>query len=166
MSMEAAWPWLETSTTGTSPITITNLRACLSVVDTATRAVLWPSDRRSLVDNYSDLTTTGSPQFWYRDTLTSIRTYPVSSDTISVEYIKHESDLTADSDTPSLPSRHHNVWVDRAVYEAYVDTDNFDSAAALKAKIDGEIVEMKRTYLIPNFDQAYTIERRETHEGF
>ena len=166
LSMEAPWPWLETSASGTSPITISDLRAVQSVVDTNTLAVLEPADRRSLVDNYSVLTTTGSPWFWYRDTLTSIRTYPVSSDTITVQYIAHEAELTSDSSSPLLPSRHHNVWVDHAVYEAYCDSDNWEAAAAIKSKIDGEVIELKRTYLVPNFDQPYTIERREVHEGF
>lgn len=166
LSMEAAWPWLETSTSGTSPLTITDLRACLSVVDTTTSQVLAPADRRSLVDTYQVLTTTGTPEYWYRDSLTSIRTYPVSSDTISVRYVKHEAELTSDSTSPSLPTRHHNVWVDRAVYEAYWDSDNMEAAMALKQKYDLEIVEMKRAYMIPNFDQPFAIERREVHEGF
>ena len=167
LSVEAAWPWLESTTSGTAPVTVSDLRAVLSVVDTTTSTELQPADRRNLIGMYTTLTTTGSPAYWYRSSLTAISVYPANtSDTISVRYIAHEAELTSDSSSPSLPSRHHNVWVDRAVYEAYVDSDNFESAAMLKQKIDVEVFEMKRQYMVPNFDMPWLVQSRRGHEGF
>ena len=83
-----------------------------------------------------------------------------------VRYIAYEPQLTVDVNSPLLPIRHHNVWIDRAVYEAYVDSDNFEAATVLKNKIDGEVMEMRRAYLQPNLDRPYNISGTYRHEGF
>lgn len=163
----ASWPWLEATASGTAPLTITDLRAVLACVDTTTQAELAASDRRLLVSLYTTVTDTGSPEWWYRTGLTQISVYPANTtDTIEVRYIAHEAELTSDASSPLLPARHHNVWVDRAALEAYSDSDNFDAAGALKAKIDGELLEMRRAYLIPNLDRAWMVQSRRGHEGF
>lgn len=155
------WPWLEATATGTAPLTITNLRAVLSAIDSTTKTVLRPMDRRTLTDAYPDLTETGPPVYWYREDLTSLKVYPANTaDTITVRYIAHETEITSDATSPLMPVRHHNVWVDRAVYEAYCDSDNFESANMLKNKIDNEVMEMRLAYLQPNLDQPYLIASR------
>lgn len=167
IATHATWPWLEATASGTAPLTITDLRAVLSCVDTTTGTELAPADRRALVALYTTLTDTGPPEWWHRTSLTEVSVYPLNTtDTITVRYVAHEAELTSDSSSPLLPSRHHNVWVDRAVIEAYSDSDNFDAAGQLKAKHDGELLEMRRAYLIPNLDQAWIVQSRRGHEGY
>jgi hypothetical protein len=173
ISSEASWPWLETSLTGVAPLAISiptgavDVRAVQSCVDTTTKTVLAPIDRRTLVDLHPDLTVTGTPVYWYREGVDYLSVYPANTtDVLNVRVVIYEPSLTVDATSPLLPVRHHNVWIDRAVYEAYVDSDNFDAAAILKNKVDNEVVEMRRAYMQPNLDQPYSISSTRLHEGF
>lgn len=170
LSAEASWPWLEGTLTGPAPVALTgtvDVRAIQSCVDSSSQTVLVPIDRRTLTDSYPDLTTVGSPIYWYREGLGTLSVYPTNTtDVLLVRYIAYEPQLTVDVNSPLLPVRHHNVWIDRAVYEAYVDSDNFEAATVLKNKIDGEVMEMRRAYLQPNLDRPYNISGTHRHEGF
>lgn len=72
LSAEASWPWLEGTLTGPAPVALTgavDVRAIQSCVDRNSQNVLVPIDRRTLTDSYPDLTTVGSPIYWYREGL-------------------------------------------------------------------------------------------------
>jgi hypothetical protein len=62
------WPFLETSASGTSPLTITDLGAVLSVSDSASDTALTGMDRRNVVAIDADLSYTGTPEIWWRTT--------------------------------------------------------------------------------------------------
>lgn len=128
---EFDWVWLETTTTGTAPLTISDLKEVLSVVDTSNRNKLTGLDARDITDWDPITTTAGTPESWWLDGETTLRTYPTSSATLSVRYLKFSAELASGSDSPLIPVRYHALWIDYAVIEAYKDEDRFDAANAL-----------------------------------
>lgn len=126
---EEDWPFLEASTTGTAPITISDLRTVSRVIDSTNKYKLRPMDVRNITDDDTDLTTTGTPTYYYITAGTTVNVYPANTtDTISVSYWKTPTDLSDDSDTPLVPATWHQVIVDGAVAYAYFDSDNFEAA--------------------------------------
>lgn len=153
-----AWPFLETTTTGSSPLTITNLRAALSVVDTTNDAKLSPADIRSLSDEDPTLDATGYPESWYMDG-SALTVYPSSSSvSLAVRYIKVPEDLSSNSDEPIIPVRFHYALVDGALVYAYRDTDNFEAAAQTREAFNEAIIEATEELLVVNFDSASSIQ--------
>lgn len=134
----APFPWLDASTTGTAPITISDLKAVLHVWNAGTNLSLEGADRRYLRDTYGPvLTTTGTACHWYLDGLTTLKVFPAdTSTTFSVDYVKFSPELSADGDEPLFPERLHPIWLDLAVVEAYMDSDEPGQAQALQAKVD------------------------------
>lgn len=138
------WPFLETTASGAAPLTISDLRTVLSVYDSAGNINLTARERRALVDDYRDLTTTGSPRFFYVDG-SALSTYPVGG-TLAVRYIKVPVDLTG-TDIPLVPSRFHYVIVDIAARRAYIDSDAFDKAQGVQAEVDRMVAVMRDSLL-------------------
>lgn len=136
------WPWREKSVTGTSPISISDLGTIEAVVNTSQSSVpLSRADYRSLLDLYSDLTTSGTPCFYYvawPSGTPEVVTYPSNSNTIGVQYWRVTPDLTG-SQTPASPSECHYTIIDIAVRRAYRDNDDHQAAAALQPEIDNAI---------------------------
>lgn len=126
------WPYRLTSASGTSPLTITDLGTIEEVALTSTTGspALAFADRRSLKDAYGDLTTTGTPQWFYIDNGV-VRTYPVGG-TLAVRYYKRTPVLTG-TDTPLAPADYHMLIVDMAVRWAQKDGDTPSS-------LDGDIL--------------------------
>jgi hypothetical protein len=141
------WPWLEATTTGTAPLTISDLRHVLYVVDTTNQVQLPGMDVRAVVDLDPTLPS-GSPSWWWLDGSTTLRLAPTStSASLSVRYVKWSPELSAGADTPLIPTREHPVWIDFAQVEAYKDSDNYQAAIAL----DGDLT----TRQIPRMVNAY-----------
>lgn len=139
------WPFLEASASGAAPLTISDVRTVLSVYDQAANANLTARERRGLVEDYRDLTTTGPPRFFYLDG-TSLSTYPVGG-TLNARYIKVPPDLAGDTDTPLVPPRFHYVIVDIAARRAYIDSDAYDKAQAVQAEVDRMVAIMRDSLL-------------------
>lgn len=130
-----AWPWLESTTTGTAPLTIADLKQILYVTDTTDKRILLPLDPREIVreDTGADVTMTGSPLFWWLDGTTTLKVWPVNATpTLSVRYVKFSPELASGTDTPLIPVRHHNVWIDLAMVQAYKDNDDYQAATTLE----------------------------------
>jgi hypothetical protein len=147
LAEEASWPWLEATTTGTPPLTISDLRQVLYVVDTAQQMRLVAGDARDVVDVDPQVTSTGTPIMYWLDGLTTLRTYPVGSNTLSVRYIKVPADLVSGSDVPLVPERYRNLIVDLAVIRALEDKSNFAEAGALRQVTQLGVERMKDTLL-------------------
>lgn len=113
------WPWLKATSTGAAPLTISDLRRVRAVVDTSNKNQL-SRMRDTEILEFADntLATTGAPSWWYLTSDTVLAVYPVQTASLSVPYIKFSPALSADGDTPLIPSRYHGVWVD--LWEAHV----------------------------------------------
>lgn len=147
-----AWPFLETTTTGTAPLTISDLRAVLSVVDTTNQSVLTFEDYRTIREDDPTLAATGSPECWYQSATTTVAVYPASSVSLSVAYIKTPTDLSSGTDTPVLPTRYHYLIVEGAVAYAYRDSDNFEAAQQTEDIFERGLLEASDSLLVPNYD--------------
>lgn len=150
-----AWPFLETTTSGNAPLTITDIRAVLSVIDTTSLAPLPWRDKRTVRELDPTLALTGSPECWYLDTATSLKVYPANtSDTISVFYLKIPTGLAAAADAPLIPTRYHSLIVEGAAIRAYREMGNEDAALAAQAWYDQRIEHMRNALLVNNYDTA------------
>jgi hypothetical protein len=112
------WPWLKTTTTGTAPLTISDLRRVLSVVDSSSKTPIDQVDENAIIEYASgDLTLAGSASGWYLSSDTVLSTFPVGTGSLSVRYIKFSPEL-ASGDQPLIPARYRMTWVDLAEVEA------------------------------------------------
>lgn len=151
-----AWPFLETTTTGAAPLTISDLRAVLSVIDTDNDSPLVYEDRRTIREDDPTLAATGKPENWYLNG-SAVTTYPVSTVGLSVLYIKSPAELSSDSDSPVLPSRYHMLLVDMACADAYKDSDNLEAWQMLRGDVEEQIREMENSLLVVNYDNPVSI---------
>jgi len=142
------WPFLEATSTGAAPLTISDLGAIKSVLETGENKSLVGRNAAQLTKIYGDITLVGSPTFYYQDGATTIRTYPVGG-TLSVKYWKVPADLSGDSDSLLIPAKYHQTVVDWAVWRAYVDNDEFAVAKEMRDIVDRQ-VEAMRTDLLWN----------------
>jgi hypothetical protein len=127
------WPWLETTTSGAAPLTIADLKSVLYVVDTSNLRELRGLAAADIVAELDEtITTTGTPEYWWLDGTTSLKLYPASTSAqLSVRYVKFSAELSAGTDTPLIPTRYHNLWIDLAMVRVYKDDDQAQAAAAL-----------------------------------
>lgn len=150
------WPWLEATSSGTAPLTITDLRTIELVIDSTAKFKLQPLDRRNITDDWdSDLTTAGDPAFYYTTTGTTVAVYPTSTThTISVRYWKVPATLGSDLTEPALPTRFHSLIVDAAVARAYEDNDEWDAAEAARQKFEARLDHMRVSLLNQQHDET------------
>jgi hypothetical protein len=131
---EADWPFLEATSSSTAPLTITDLRTIESVINSTQKQKLSPLDRRNLTsEEDTDLTTAGTPSYYYTTDTTTVNVYPANTtDTIAVRYWKFPPEMSADTDEPLVPGRFRLASiVDGACMYAYLDSDNFEAAQAM-----------------------------------
>lgn len=152
------WPFLETTTSGTAPLSITNLGDVIYVEDTTNDHRLHLLDVRGAVDLDPDLDDTGTPEGYYLDGSSTLRVWPAStSATIAVRYIKVPTELSADGDTPDMPSRFQGLVIDGAMVRVYQDSDEWKSAAALQASIDTRVAKMTDSLFSRSFDSQFVV---------
>ncbi len=154
----ALWPWDETTTTQTAPWSPTDLKAVLGVLDTTNRQQLDSIDRRTLVDSFGDTTTTGTAMWYYLEG-DVLKVYPVSTNSLSIRYLKRFAALSADVDTPPWPAFLDDVWVDLAVLRAMKDDDSFDGQGyqSLKQIVDDRLDRVRMTVLSRTLDRPASI---------
>jgi hypothetical protein len=125
-------------------LAISDLGTIETVVDSTRDVELLPAEYRDLIAAYGDLSTTGTAEFYYvanpSGTL-QVATYPVTTNTIAVQYWEIPAELTS-TDTPVVPARFHDIIVDLAVCRAYRDADNHGAAEALQAHVDRRVLQM------------------------
>ena len=148
-----SWPFLHASEEGTAPLTIADLRSVEAVLNATQNQKLTPLDPREITESYdTDLTTTGTPNFYYIDSQTTISVYPANtSDTLLVRYWKAPEALSG-SESPVLPSRFHSLIVDYAVARAYEDSDDYELAQNARENADGRLAKMRESLLGWNRD--------------
>ena len=151
------WPFLITTTTGNSPLTISDLRAVLSVVDTTNRRQLDPEDIRTIREADPTLAVTGPPECWYQSAATIIGCWPTTVTALSVRYIKVAADLSLSTDSPVIPTRYHEVIVDGACAMAYRARNNVEMAEACRTAFEEGILQMSDSLLGIQYDATMGI---------
>lgn len=139
------WDYRRASTTGTTPLTITDLGAVESVFD-SNKNVLVRSDQGVLENEYEDLTTTGTAWYYYL-VAGAIKTYPVTTLTLTVTYFKISPVLTG-SAAPLMPDRFRGAIIERACAMMYRDQDDPGMAAVCLAESDRIVERMRLVYAL------------------
>lgn len=147
LDMMELWPYRITEVSGTPPLTISDLGTIEEVVDTSNNyAQLQNTDRRTLRSAYNDISTTGSPTYFFVDN-TSLRVFPIGG-SVTVRYYKRPADLSGSTDTPLAPSQYHMLIIDMAARWAYKDSDNEQEAQALGEDINRQLQIMRLDLLL------------------
>ena len=136
------------------------------MTDSTNDVTLLYEDRRVLLDTYGDLVSTGTPNLWFLEGQTTLKTYPQSSAvTLTVRYLKVPADLSAGSDTIVVPDRYSYLIVDAAVRRAYQDSDNFEAAEAIRNEYTIALQSMRENLMWRNYGRPETVETVRAHEG-
>ena len=144
------WPFLRTTTTGTAPLTISDLGTVANVYDTTHENVLIWRDERDLIDLFWNIGDTGTARYFYFTSPTTIAVYPADAvSSLRVTYWKIPTELSADTDEPLLPARYHHAIVEYAVAHAYLDNDNPAAAQVARAEGDRLVQMMRERLLLP-----------------
>jgi hypothetical protein len=142
------WPWLYADASGTAPLIIADLRTVLSVVDQTNNVKLVRFDRREIVELDPGLLATANPYYYYRDSDTQIKVYPVNTTaTIAVRYLKVPPALVNAGDTPIIPLRWHPLIVDGAMVEVAKDADDAPGVEAFEKIFEQRLMQMKAAYI-------------------
>jgi hypothetical protein len=141
------WPWLKATTTGAAPLTISDLRRVRSVVDTNARVSLEQIDADELIEFVDAvLTLSGAAAWWYLSAETVVSTYPTTA-ALSVRYVKFSPELSGDSDTPLIPARYRQTWLDLAEVEVLrYGVKDVAAAASLDASVQVRLGEIAGVY--------------------
>ena len=110
--------------------------------------------------------TTGVPIYWYfyNDT---IRLFPAPDQafTLTLQYNKKPTELTADSDVPEIPSEFREVLVMGAAYRVLQVKDNYDQASVLQNKYDEILQKLVVRYSQPQIGVATQMRINRRHVG-
>lgn len=149
---QARWLFLLTSTTGTAPITIADLRTVESVEIASTQTKLRPLDRRHLTDSDPALDQTGVPDTYYFTGQTTIAVHPANTSlSLTVRYWKFPAVLSG-TDEPVVPLRYRIAIVDYAAARAYMDAGERAHAHAARTEGDRMVQFMYESLLDPQAD--------------
>lgn len=122
---------------------------------------LTPASREWLEHVFGDLTQTGTPVYYYSDSVTSasaarnVNVYPAATPTLAVRLYQTPIQWPDDGfggpgDLIYVPERFHRTIVDIAVRMAYRDADDHDAADRLQLQIDKDIDRMRMSLLVEN----------------
>lgn len=160
------WPYREEGGIGVAPVIVPNLGQIEAVTNQSQGDYpLIESSYKDLTEWFGDLTTVGSPRYWYRAYVNDdpiVATYPVNGDTIGVQYWKVLPDLTGVV-SPELPSRYHMLIVDMAQQMAYRDMSAHAMAEAMRPEIAQQVLEMMED-MLPQQDPLYQRQSWGVHE--
>jgi hypothetical protein len=142
------WQYLQASTTGTSPLTISDLGRIESVTDVANLNDLAYMPRQNVTTLYADLTLTSSvPTYYYVTGGTVVNTFPVSGVTLTARYFKVAADLTG-TQAPSMPDRFRMAIVHYAAQLAFAESNIPDEAQLAGAAGDAVVERMREWNLL------------------
>lgn len=148
------WPFLESSVSGQAPLTISDLSQILHV--STGDETLRGADYRDIRDLDPSLDDTGTPVMWYL-TGDTINTWPTSTETLEVRYVRKPPELSSDSSTPLLPDAHHPLLVDYAVMSGLKDNDEYDQAQGLRAVIEAQVQDLRDQIMVRNYQNPTQI---------
>ena len=155
-----AWPFRE----GTATVTITGGTAQVPMPADFGKVIAFIIDNQSIVlepkrleeitrDYSGDLTTTGSPLYYYFIG-NNVYVFPVPDSTYTgtVRYIKAFTPLANPTDTPVLPSN-HRIIVLGALVSAYDMEDDNDIAARFQARFEARYQTVREEWWMRQYDR-------------
>lgn len=123
----------------------------ISAAQSLTPQVLTPLDHIAYDESMVFSSTTGTPRAYYTYGLDSsqywqVGFYPTPDATINVwlKVLKKETDMSADSNTPLIPAKYHDVILDLASFYAFSSLDD-SRATTFYQKYQVGLERMKRT---------------------
>jgi hypothetical protein len=163
---EEDWPFLEATAEGAAPLEISDLRAVESVIDSTQEVELRPLDRRHIVaDVDTNLTTVGTPAYYYLTEGKTVNVYPISTtDTLKVRYWKVPTELSGTA-SPLLPTRFHSLIVDGAVARAYENSDDHELRQVKEEVFQARLARMRESLGLPHRDGPDTYVELTDPEG-
>ena len=150
------WPFLETTTTGTAPLTISDLGKVLYVVNTDNYQTLWEADQKSISTTSYPGGSGAWAHYYYVTGGDTIATAPAAANGLSVRYIKVPTDLSGTSDEPEVPAAYHDIIVLGAVRRALLDDTDAGSLAVVKQEWNERVQMMQSALLNPITSQYIT----------
>lgn len=153
------WPFLYATASGNSPLTIADVRQVRTVKDSTNGRELKFRSEEWLRSYFSDLTASGSPQYWYWNTTGQVAVLPVQTVVLQVPYLKRPTLLSAAGDTPLLPDEWHTLIIKGAALKAnlYKDNTGADGAKLLRQEYDRELAEMRDALFPRQSEPSYVI---------
>lgn len=136
------WPYKVATTTGTAPLTITDLQTIETITDIGSLNVLKPRDRRDLRQEFADLTQTGRPLYYYLVNNVINVFYANTSTVLTVDYQKVAPDMVSGSDTPLMPDRYRYCLVEYTVSRLFRDEDAVPESQAAQQAGDSIVAQM------------------------
>lgn len=153
-----AWPFLQATATGSAGagfVSIADFRK-IRVVSDITPGYdvhLGRATFEELLVENGDLTETGDPEWYYVDNDDTVKAFPVGG-TIKVYYIKRVDPMSGTNE-PIFDEEYHNLIVDKAMIKAYIDSDNFEAAAALRDATDLALAAMAEDYFLDSRETLF-----------
>ena len=144
------WPWRESSVTGTSPVSVSDLAVIEAVTNETQDYQLEVRQWRELQQQYGDLSASGDPEFYYTARpagVLTVATYRTNSDSIGIQYWKVTADLSASGDEPAGPDEAHLLIVDIAQQRASGrEVGDWETSAALQPEINRQVDDLLQNY--------------------
>ena len=148
------WTFRRSTTSGPPPVSIPDLQRVRHVLITASFSPLQRITEDELVEFGVDPATTGTPIYYYVLDGTSVKTYPMTTDSVTVRYLRRIAPMSG-TDEPIFDEEYHGLIVDGAMLKAYADTDNFEAAAALTQMYDRRLSSMAEDYFPESREVTY-----------
>jgi hypothetical protein len=126
-------------------LSVADLGVIEAVTNESQNYPLEPRSYQFLLDTYGDLSTTGTPLFFYVAWPSGdpvVATYPVTSDTVGVQYWRNGAALSGDSDVPLTPDRYHSIILAIAQRMAENERGNLAAGQGLQVEIDRQVNRM------------------------
>lgn len=150
---QADWPYLQSVATGTTPLSISDLRTIASVTDTSGRRTLQPADQRDLRSSFGDLTTSGTASFYYVEN-GAIKLYPTQSGlSVTVDYWRTSPDMSPGSE-PLMPDRYRYAIVEHVAGRLFRQRNDLAAAQAAEQARDAIVAQMIAELLLPQHQGA------------
>lgn len=149
------WPWLEATATGTAPVTLTDLKNILYVTDYTRGTELQGVTARDIIAQAGpNIDLTGVPNYWWLNGAYILEVFPKNTtDTLKIRYTSFTAELSG-TDTPAIPPRHHNIWIDLAMVRVYKDSDNLAAAERLEVTAYQRLAKLVEVFEYRNHQNA------------
>lgn len=151
LTLEHTWEWRRVVVESTLPAEIPDLGTIEGVLD-STGITLTPAQIGALRDRYGHLDQTGTARFYYR-VHRDLKTYPVSSDTFTVDHYStwgwlssegaREQQASGDGSVPACPPEHRDLLLLLCQQRVHALNGDVDLQAAKRQEYETRLEEIR-----------------------